>query len=507
MRSVRLLQLLLVLLTPLLAVQAEARPSLAVADFPDANRSGTARGLRNALVSALERGDAVDLVPFAQVRAAAKRKRISARELGRPSGIARAAGYAGADGVVLGRVTGRGRSVRLSVQVLDPKGRELWTKDVGVKNGELSDELADRFARAFAAAVGVVADPEPARPAAQTPRNPEPVRPEPAVTTIEARDPDPASADEPVRGAPPSSPRITSIDELPRATQKPQETITPSRREEDWAREGPLEQAPEPDDGLSMPRPPWVEMLGAGSFNWRSYRFCPEVESCDLPAPAGSMAPVTYTTERPYSGFAIGATFFPLRSQDNLLRGLGIAATYGRSLFLRTRYLDKQRQEQVFGSTQQRFGGELLWRVYYRLDGMGDGYVGVRAGYLSHAFLVDENPKIVDSSRGGLILGAEGAFPFNRYISAEARFSGVPLASPGEKERAIYGSAASGGGFTLQAGFSSDLGHPEWHVAPVALFETTYFGDRYANVDGGTPRTGRALEQYYGAILGLRASF
>ncbi|MFN7131662.1 MAG: hypothetical protein ACK4N5_06240, partial [Myxococcales bacterium] len=256
-----------------------------------------------------------------------------------------------------------------------------------------------------------------------------------------------------------------------------------------------------------MPRPPLAQLSGAGAFTWRTYRFCPEVQSCEQTPPAGSMAAVKYSTDRPYSGFLVGASFFPLRNQDNAARGLGVAVGFGRSLFLRTRYLDKARQEQVFGSTQQRLHGELVYRWYYRIDGMGDGYLGARLGYLSHLFMVDENPKIVDSRRGGLTLAAEAALPINRFLSVEGRFAGVPLASPGEAERKLYGSDASGGGFALQAGFSSDLGHPEWHVEPVVLFDMIHFGDRYANTQGGSPRIGRALEDYYGLSVGVRANF
>lgn len=517
------LQLLFVLALSLAASSAQARPALVVAEFPDAHGSGAARMVRNALVRALQRDDAVDVVPIAELKETARRERLS---LESPNGLGRAAELAGADGVVRGRVSGRGRTLRLAVQVLDTKGRALWTKDVGVRNGTLDDALADRFARAFAAAIGVVAKSEPEL--AAIPVETEPARAEPgavpetsetvaAVASAESEleppvvarseaDRQEAPEPEPVAVAPaPSASLATSPDtkvvELPQGLLDPVEPRTPT-----GADVRPPDASEAADDSL-LPRPPWIELLGTGTFSWRSYRFCPEVESCDIPSPVGAMAPVKYTTERPYSGIQLGGTFFPLRGEDNLLRGLGLSASYGRSVFLQTRYLDESRQAKVFGSRQQRIRGELLWRLYFRLAGTGDGYVGVSAGYLSHAFFVEPNPKIVDSRRGGLIAGVEASVPLHRFLSAEARFTGIPLANPGEKERKLYGSAVSGGGFTLQAGLSSDLGHPEWHVAPVALFEMTHFGDRYANLDGGSPRKGRALERYLGAVIGARASF
>jgi hypothetical protein len=467
---------------------AAARPAVTIAEFTDAaGRTRPGSQPRDEIYLAVQRADTVDLVPFAKVKAAAARKGVRVADLSRPAKLAQVAYAVGADAVVTGFVA-RGA---LQVRIFDSAGKEVWEKQVPLQRGQLSRELADRFAAAIAAAVGLLpgvgrSEPEtgPERPSAvERPR---------AVATSPPRAGETSAA--PRRDEPETEPEGTGVVELPAPRRRPSE---PSRSDAPGV-------TPPPSPPRDLAAPSLLHAELTVTTTWRSYRFCPEVENCDQTPPVNAGSPVRYSTDKPYGGLLLTAELFLLHDRDNLLRGIGLAGSFGRSLFLKTHYLDADRVEHQFSSAEQRASAEAMWRLYFRLEGPGEGYVGLRGGWRWHWFLLDENPKIVESRRGGLFGGAEVAFPLHRYVHIEASFFGIPLAGPGEKERAAYGAAASGGGFAARGGFSSNFGDPALHLGAAVFFDYVHYGDRFANEQGVHPEFGRALEDYAGIHVGVR---
>lgn len=463
----------------LLSAAAGARPVVTVAAFGDGPRADKAR---NALVSALQKADQLDVVPWARVKAAAAKARIRPRDLDGRSGALEAAKVAGAQAVVFGTFEGD----RLTVNVVSTlaAGREIWSRQVKLERGELTADLARRFAAAVAAATGAADDPEPethpVRGPAPAPRTVPPPRSEKVIVVEE-----PAPREAPVLPSRRRTPEREDVEEAQVAELGPQGEEGPAR--EGWLGTGRI-----------------LEFGVGYSTTWRSYRFCPEVSSCEQTPPAGAGPAVRYTTETPYGGLSLNLGLFPLRSRTDAWSGLGLVVEYAHSVFLRTFYREPE-AEHSFGSSQQRFQAEAVFRHSFRLEPAGEGWVGLRAGWLWHGFLVDPNPKIVESRRGGASVGLDGTVPLHRWVRLEARASLVPWAGPGDEEKARYGATAPGGGWSVGGGLTSDLGHPEWDLRAALTLDYLRFGDRYTAADGLRPAFGRAVEDYLGLALGLKA--
>ncbi len=490
----------------LLPALAVARPAVTVADFVDSTGRNKGDKARGELVKALQEADALDLIPFSKVRTIAAGRKLRAADLAKPRILGRMTQAAGADAAVAGILTRVGSEYRLAVHVYDLEGAEIWSKAVPLPGGELSPTVAGRFANAVSAAVGAKA-----ATVAEAPK-PEP-KPEPEP------DPEPEPAPKPKSKPPEDAPRTVSA--TPARNDEPESPVSePPRRKTQRMKPADEEPSIEEHDEATeakdddLARPGWVEFSADFTLTWRNYQFCPEVEDCSQTPPVGSGAPVKYTTNSPYGGFYLRADVFPLRFLDNFGRGLGLSAAFGRSVGLVTHYKKEDGSPDSFESTQQRLQFALAYRFYFRLDGIGDGWVGLRGGYLMHGFFVGTNPKIVESVRAGAYGELDVAMPLQRFIRIEARAALVPLAGPGATEKAKYGAGdpvsgreTNGGGWFMEAGLTSDLGHPEWHIGLQAMFEYAWFGDRYNNPEDVRPVFGRALESYLGLRLGLKTQF
>ncbi|MGC4114017.1 MAG: hypothetical protein QM765_05035 [Myxococcales bacterium] len=258
-------------------------------------------------------------------------------------------------------------------------------------------------------------------------------------------------------------------------------------------------------------------------LTWRTYQYCPEVTDCSQPTPStAGIGAVKYSTGAPYAGVLARLDVFPLRFLDNFVRGVGLSFAYGTSLGLRTHYTEDS-VDKSFESRQERMMVEILYRFYFRIGGVGDGWAGIRGGWLNHAFYVGENPKILESVRNGFYGQLDLAMPLHRFLRVEAKGTLVPFAGPGAVERVGkpgcdptagvcgYGAGdpennrpTQGGGWFVEGGLTSDLGHPEWHIGLQAMFEYAYFGDRYNNPVDTHPEFGRAVETYMGFRIGLK---
>jgi hypothetical protein len=306
--------------------------------------------------------------------------------------------------------------------------------------------------------------------------------------------PNPSSDDEPTG---PMTP-------VPEPTRKPSKSTSPAAE--------PEPATPPTSQRDDIARPGWLELSTDFTMTWRNYQFCPEVRDCSETPPPTAGSPVKYNTDKPYGGFFFRLDAFPLRFLNtNFANGIGASFGYGRSVGLQTHYTDADRQDRVFGSTQERITVELVYRFYFRIEGVGDGWAGLRGGWAHYAFYVDDNPVIVESVRSGFFGSLELAMPVHKYLRLEVRASLIPIASPGATEQAKYGAGddandrpTQGGGWTIEGGLTSDFGHPEWRIGIQGMFEYMSFGDRYNNPMDVHPNFGRALESYIGFRLGLK---
>jgi hypothetical protein len=432
------------------------------------------------LTRALRRAKQIEVIPFSRVRSLARAAGVRGAALYRRESLGRFAAEAGADAAVAGVFKRSKKEVRLQLTILDEGGGEIWSKEVRLERGELSRPMAARFAATIGAVLVARAQPK-----EETPKRLE----TPPIGEV-PHSPWPNAAER----SPPSPTAERSVPQSPR----PMPERSPDMESDSLA-----EEAPTPPRGGPSP----LALSVAYTMTWRTYLVCPQVTSCGQKAPAGASPPTRYTTDRPYGGILLRADLFPLRGVDSFVRGFGLGGGFGRSLLLTTHYTDMFGADQQFASVQQRFWGELGYRLTFSLGSAGDGWVQARGGYLVHLFEVDPNPKsVVESRRAGLYGALDLSFPLSRYARLDARFALVPYANPGAQERAAYGAQVTGGGLGGTAGLSSDFGHPEWHLRVEALFELMYFGDRYTDSAGVLPLFARAQEVYMGAVLGLQGS-
>lgn len=488
-RTARRAATLAAMLLSLTAGSALARPEVTVAEFGDSTRQGKAATARVEIVRALQDDDKVGLVSWVRVVEVAAKRGVRGKALTQPETVGPLAKQVGADMTVLGSVRRAGKSYRLVVTLVNTAGRELWSKDVEIKRGVVSPQLAARFAAAIAAAAGAGAPAPKPNAVSQT-------KAEPEVRQVEAyAQPTSEAGDEPARGSQARASRGRSVDGEPEL-------------DRDGDRGESLRDPP-PVQAAGEVGPPMIDFTLGFTLTWRSYRWCPGVFDCEEQTPAGAGTPLRYTTGTPFGGVNLEADLFPLaRNARSYLRGLGLGAGFNLSPSIATAYVDPSTSERVeLGSSQNRYWFEGIYRYYYALGSVGAGWVGLRAGYTAYHFSIDENPILTDSQRGGFLATLDIGVPIQSYLKLEARGALIPSAIPGEKERERYGVTAKGGGFNGSVGLTSDLGHPEWHVGAGAFFDFAHFGDRYANYPDVQPEKGRTLEDYKGLSLGLKASY
>jgi hypothetical protein len=487
--SLRLLRALSPILVSLAAASAWAGPVVVVGEVEDPRGKAEAQQTRGALIWALHHKE-VDVIPLRRVISLAKAAGVRASALRRNDALVRFAAQAGADAVVKPVVKRSGRELRMRLAVLDREGHEIFSKEIALSRGELTGAQASRLAASIGSALA--SPPSPSEPA------PVPRDPAPDAGRLAAAPPSPTPTPPP---PPPVEPNLALSGSAP-LRGAPREPEDPGSEVARPAR-------PEESSAGSSPRrgPGYVSLNVAYSMTWRTYRICPEVASCDEAPPLSAGASNRYTTEKPYGGILVRADLFPLNGVGGFARGIALGGGFGQSLSLMTHYIDSHNTDQQFGSYQQRFWGELGYRLTFSLDGAGEGWIEARGGYLFHLFAVEPNPKsVVESRRSGFYGALAALFPLHRYVALDARFALVPSASPGDQERAAYGANASGGGLNLSVGLSSDFGHPEWHVRAQALYELVYFGDRFTDNSGKLPPFAQGKETYQGALFGVQGS-
>ncbi|MBL8934504.1 MAG: hypothetical protein JNM69_08115, partial [Archangium sp.] len=103
--------------------------------------------LRNQIEATLLKADTVEVVALDEFRAAAAKKKLNGAAAMTVIGIKRVGKQLKIDAAVTGEV-----GDKYKVLIYDRVGNDLWTKELAVKKGLLSDDFAQKLARAISAA-------------------------------------------------------------------------------------------------------------------------------------------------------------------------------------------------------------------------------------------------------------------------------------------------------------------------------------------------------------------
>lgn len=444
--------------------------------------------LRAQVEAAVDGVGGVSLVPLSRYKSAAARRRLKGPLASTGVAVARVSRRLKLDAAVGGVVEG----ATYRVLIYDRAGQELWTKDLPLTQGLLSDELVVRLARAIAAAGAQGA-----------------VRPSPPAEPEGFEGPDADADDEPAAREP--------------------------------AVESPAEPAPAEAGRASVagavPGPPMIRGHLTGTTTWRSQCLRPGVSRCadyELATTKPPGVTVDFGSTVPYLGLSAAVEFFPLARFVDLpvhrfFNGVGLVGrfTYGNST---TRIVEETAQGSgpAKNVTSLELAGalELVYRVHLRL-GYGTpqpvGFAGLRAGVAATTFTIDPNASTsLPSSRrlstlgfGYPTVGVEASVPLVPFFRVDLLASLSLNPRPAAEQVLDFGdpSDASGGvrstGFLLEGGFSGQLIGPlGWmlHVRHQS-FVDRFSGQGQKWTACGTSCVGVAEESYTQLLWGLSGQY
>lgn len=418
--------------------------------------------LRNQIENAVKLAGTVELVPLKAYKDAAAKKKMKGAAAMTPVGVARAARLVKLDAAVGGEVN----DGTFKVLISDRAGEQLWTKELPVKKGVLSDDFANKLARAIAAAAEQGA----------------------------------------ARAAPVTGGEETGGGEESAGLDL---TQTDSKGEVGVVTGGPEAPAEERDTDLEDPNKrkqaarvpvPLFRVWAAGSTTWRSQCLRPGVAACkeyELAQPKPNGISIDFTASVPYLGLSLNADVFPLARLDNrVLQGFGVLVgfMYGQS---QTRIVEETPQgqgpERIVKSDDLAFSAQLAWRYHFQM-GYGDpqpvAYVGLRGGLQSRSFLIDptagtslpSSDRVFPTGIGFAQFGLDASIPLNRFVRLEAAFSYYVNPRPAAEQIVGYGNlddptgGATASGFGFEAGVAGDLWGP---LGYVVRWRYMGFTDRY----------------------------
>jgi hypothetical protein len=460
--------------------------------------------LRNQIENALKLAAVVELVPLKTYRDAAAKKKVRLSLAMSPAGVARVSRVVKLDAAVGGEVTDSTYKVLIS----DRAGEQLWTKELPVKKGVLSDDFANKLARAIAAAAEQGA----------------------ARTTGGTEETNGGGEEQ-------AGLDLTKTDGAGEAGVATGGTSTGASDTGSGIigeeRDSDLEDPNRRKQGKRVPVK-LVRFSLAGTTTWRSQCLRPGVTNCkeyDLAQVPPTGISIDFTATVPYLGLSIGAELFPLALLDNrILQGFGLLVgfMYGQS---QTRIVEESSQGQSAGQTVKSddlaFSMQLAWRYHFQM-GYGDpqpvGWVGLRGGTQSRSFLIDptagtslpSSDRVFPTGLGFAQFGIDASIPLNKYIRLEAAFSYYVNPRPAAEQIVGYGNlndptgGATATGFGIEAGVAGELWGP---LGYTLRWRAMSFADRYYGqgqkwtVCNEQQCGGVGEESFHSILWGVTASF
>lgn len=452
---------------------------------------------------ALRRNRHLQIQDLRRYRIAAAKKRFKGSKAMTPGAVAAVSRSLGLTAAVAGAA---GKVLR--VQVVDGSGAEIWKKEIPLRRGQLSSDNARRIAVAVAAAVGVKT-PEPAPPPPPPPRSD--ARPPEVQPVPEAHEPEKGA------GQPPPPVDVSSKPETPEDREKRKsEELAEAHTTTDQPRDSDLDL--EMKKSRARVGPKLFTAQVTGTTTWRSYCSRPGVNACSqynlLDAsqrPPGDT--VDFKAEVPYVGFALAVEYFPFARVNNLTKGIGLLAGYDRGFSLtnvrvQTTPPTDTAGRQVYSSDQ----GIKALATYRYFFGLGDkaeplvGYAGLRAGYTSRTFDVDQNAgtPLPGSHRHHATIALEGLYPVAKFLKFLASGSYFLGAKPSTSEINDYGTSSSSKGWGIEAGAAGDVWGPFGYVLTVKLSK---YSDQFSGAGTKWQSGGAAEESYFNLYWGASAHF
>lgn len=452
--------------------------------------------LRNQIEATLLKSDGVEVVPLDEFRAAAAKKRLNGAAAMTIIGIKRVGKQLKIDAAVSGEV-----AEKYKVLIYDRVGGELWTKELAVKKGLLSDDFAQKLARAITAAAEQGA----------------------AKHTDEGGgEGDGGEVAQGGTGGGEAGPEIDLTGSGGgeagggRAGGGGRTVVTPGTGGSgSTGGSGPDEGTRDADLDLEAFRkkkrigPRTITVSIAGATTWRSQCLRPgsvALASCadfdrlpEAQQPVGTT--VTFTPQVPYLGFIANAELFPLAGLDSrIANGFGLLGSviYGSSVTTISEInMQGMSEEKAVTSTDVGWSVQAAWRFHFAMgagEPQGIGYAGVRGGLLSRNFNIDPNAgvplpssqRVAPTGFGFPVLGADVALPIVRFFRLELGASLFLGPRPANEQIIGFGNLADDTGGAISSGWGLDVGGSGELVAlgPVMLgwtLKARYqsFFDRY----------------------------
>ncbi len=467
--------------------------------------------LRAQIEAAVRDAGTVTLVGLREYKDAAAKKKMKGAAAMTPVGVSRAAKALKLDAAVGGEISGG----KYKVQIYDRGGEQLWTKDLPVKKGLLSDDFAGKLARAIAAAAEQGA-----------------AKSQPADTEV--------TSDDPVVVANTGGEESPGLDLTQVDASGNRGVITGGAPSEE--RDSDLDDPNKRKVAQRAPVRLFRIWLGAAT-TWRTQCLRPGVTNCrdyDLASTKPTGITIDFTASAPYWGMAINGELFPLAFVNNrILQGFGVLGgfQYGQS---QTRIVEETAQGQgpdkTVNSDDISWNLQGAWRYHFEMglpleifSSKGSellqhyrqplGWVGVRGGGVSRSFIIDPNAgvSLPSSDRAVFpVIGVDAAlaiFPFLRF-----EFSGSIFINPRPAQEQIVGygnladptGGATASGFGVEAGIAGDFWGPigyslRWRMM---TFTDRYFGQGQKwTVCNEMQCGGVGEESFHTIILGLTASY
>jgi hypothetical protein len=446
--------------------------------------------LRNQIESTLMKSDSVEVVPLDEFRAAAAKKRLNGAAAMTVIGIKRVGKQLKIDAAVSGEV-----GDKYKVLIYDRVGGELWTKELAVKKGLLSDDFAQKLSRAISAAAEQGA-------AKHSNGGDDPAG---GGDTETGRSADPGPEIDLTSGSTDTGSGGTKTGGGGRTVVTPG---TGGSGSDDTNRDADLDsEAFKKKKKRIAPRTITVSL--AGATTWRSQCLRPgsmNLASCaqfdrlpEAQKPLGTT--VTFTPQVPYLGFTANVELFPLASFDNrIVNGFGLLGSfmYGSSVTtISETNMQGMSEEKQVASVDLGWSMQAAWRFHFAMgagEPQGIGFAGIRGGLVARSFTIDPNAgvplpssqRVAPTGAGFPVIGADLAFPIARFFRLEVGASLFFNPTPANEQIIGFGNLMDDTGGAVSTGWGLDLGGSGDLVAlgPVMLGWTlkaryqTYF-DRY----------------------------
>lgn len=425
--------------------------------------------LRNQIEATLRKADAVDVVELDEFRAAAAKKKLNGAAAMTIIGIKRVGKQLKLDAAVTGEI-----GDKFKVLIYDRLGGDLWTKELAIKKGLLSDDFAQKLARAIAAAAE--------QGAARNPDEGDTGGGDTGTGTGTGGGGDSGPEIDLTGGGGDTGSGGSKTGGGGRTV------VSPGTGGTGGSETGSGDEG-QRDTDLDLEAfrkkkkvgPRTITFSLAGATTWRSQCLRPgslQLASCadfdrlpEAQQPVGTT--VTFTPQVPYLGVMLHAELFPLASFENrILNGFGLLGglVYGSSVTTISEVnMQGMSEEKQVTSVDLGWSVQAAWRFHFLMgagEPQGVGYAGLRGGLQSRSFNIDPNAgvplpssqRVAPTGAGFPVIGADLAFPIVRFFRLELGASIFFNPRPADEQVIGFGNLMDDTGGAVSTGWGLDVG-------------------------------------------------